>query len=129
MKHCRYGDHNAPESEFGLNRKTRDKLHHSCKKCVNQHVRNRYEKYRGVLDEKKQRDNLQVASFGAFFRAAKLGGRDNWYALGSAILGSCNDEYDKLTDKAKQRWADHVNKKKDANGRINNLPSVAAGTN
>ena len=91
MKHCKLGDHYADESKFGPAAPGR--LLGSCRKCIKKKI---------------DRNRFQVRAFQAMFQAAKIGGQDNFYALASAIVGSCDDVFDKLPAGSVNKWLDSL---------------------
>ena len=50
------------------------------------------------------RDRFQVRAFEAFYRAALIGGLDRLTAFVSAIVKSCDDEFNKLPPGSIERW-------------------------
>jgi hypothetical protein len=111
-KHCSYGNHNADIANFGKNARTPDGLQISCRACVNLREKKRQGKYRlGRLPE-VNRTRFQVASFQAFFNAAKLGGKTNREAFISAVCYSCDEAVDALPDGSIAKWLKRLDDRK-----------------
>ena len=109
MKHCKMGNHEAPESEFGPCSRYSDKLLSSCRKCVNENHKAKY-RHTIIIDRARiDRNRFQVAAFQAMFNAAKIGGRDNHYALASAMCGSSDDVFGKLPSGSIDKWLEFKN--------------------
>ena len=103
-KYCRMGDHIAPVSDFGPRPNTKDKLNCSCRPCRRQRYKDRYAKNRVEIEKTKNRDRFQVSAFLAMFKAARIGGQENFEALASAIVGSSDEVFDKLPEGSVEKW-------------------------
>lgn len=97
MRHCAMGNHEVPDDAFGSCRS-------SCKACRQNRYRGRQKKYAKKRHIKSMKDRFQIASFKAFFHAARIGGESCHYALASAMVGSSDDETATLEQIDIDRW-------------------------
>jgi hypothetical protein len=103
-KHCVMGDHEAPLSDFSPNRKTKDGLTCSCKPCRRDRYKARWKADGGKRELQHNKDRMQISAFQAMFQAARLGGYDPFYCLMSAVVGSCDDVFNRLPEGSLERW-------------------------
>ena len=97
MRHCAMGDHEAPDEAFGSCRS-------SCKACRQNRYRHKQAKYDKKRRVKRMKDRFQVASFRAFFHAARIGGRSCYYALASAMVNSSDDITATIEQSKVDKW-------------------------